>query len=306
MQSRRGYLASMSLGVAGLAGCLFGTDEPSGGTADDTTTTDDRTDRTTEPSGSTDEPTTDDPTTTDTRVTVTDPIVRKAVTYYRWPASTRILAPANEQFVVATVEGPEETDPPGFALEADGEVFSPGVAVDSGYGAEFAGRGGGSVVENDHAAGYLAFRVPSPLDADDARIVRDDDGPMTPLPDAAMATLARPGPEFERDALDVPASVERPTPVDVTLTVTNVADVDGRFLAGVHWPTEGIADDDETTVLERDVAAGETTSFSLSLQTGHAVGETSEHPLTVEGSVSADRTVEVIVDETTTAGALGH
>jgi hypothetical protein len=297
MHTRRRYLATLGLGLAGLAGCLSENGGSGGSGTDDPDGTDDTTER---PSP------TDDPTNGDTDVTVTDPVVRKAVTHYAWPGSTRVFAPEGEQFVVATVEGPEETAPPGFTLEAGDREFDPGLDAQGRYSdAELAGRGGGSVLQNEHATGYLAFRVPSPLDVDDARIVRDDGGPATPLSDGAVATLRRPGPEFELETLEVPESVERPAEVDVSLTVTNASDVDGRFLAGVNWPTEGIADDDETTVLERDVAAAETTTLSLSLPTGTAVEETTDHPLTVEGCVAAERTIEVIVDETTTADAGG-
>lgn len=296
MQTRRRYLAAVSLGLAGFAGCLSENENPAGDTVEDTPTPAD---------GGTESPgPTDDSTTGDTNVTVKNPIVRKAVTRYRWPASTEIFAPENEQFVVATVEGPAETAAPVFTLEAGGEVFSAGIDASNGYEAQLAGRGGGSVLENDHASGYLVFRVPSPLDADKARIVRDDGGPITPLPDEEVATLGRPAPAFELESLAIPDVVESPEQVDVSLTVTNVGEVAGRFLAGLHWPTEGIADDDETTVLKRGVAAEETTSFSLSLETGSAVTETGKHPLTIAGSVSAERSVEVIVDETTAAGAL--
>lgn len=294
MQTRRTYLAALSLGLAGLGGCLSESGDPGGGPTDDTAT---NTDGTTQPSG-----TTDDTTTERSGVAVRDPIVRKAVTHYAWPASTQILAPEDEQFVVATVEGPEETAPPEFTLEAGDREFSPGVDVPGRYGAQFAGREGGSVLKNDHARGYLAFRVPSPLDVDDARIVRDDGGSPTPLPDRELARLGRQAPEFELESLAVPDSVDRPEQVEVSLTVRNVADVPGRFLAGLHWPTAAIADDDETTVLRRSVGAGETTSFSLTLRTEYAVTETGEHPLTIDGSVSAERSVEVVVDETTTAG----
>jgi hypothetical protein len=316
MHTRRRYLAAMGLGLAGLAGCLS-EDEPPGSTGtDDSSTTDGGTDDSSATDGGTDDsPTTDggtterpgstdDATPEDTPVTVRDPVVRKRVTHYSWPGSTGVLAPEDEQFVVASVTGPEDAVPPEFAFEVGSETFSPGVDVAGRHGATFAGRTDGSVLENEHASGYLAFRVPTPLDGADARIVRDDGADATPLPDDELTTLGRPAAEFELDALDLPDAVEHPERVDVSLSVTNVADVDGRFLAGVHWPTEGIADDDETTVLERDVAAGETTSFSLSLATGHAVNETSDHPLTVQGSVSAGRSVEVTVDETTTGSVL--
>jgi hypothetical protein len=294
MQTRRRYLGAVSLGIVGLAGCLSESEAPGGDGTDDSPTSDDGT---TERSGST-----DDQPTGDVAVTVTNPVVRKRVTHYSWPGSTAVLAPDDEQFVVASVVGPEDAAPPDFTLETGDEVFSPGVAVAGRYDATLAGRTGGSVLQNEHASGYLAFRVPSPLDVDEARIVCDDGAAATPLPDDDLATLARPAAAFELDTLDLLDTVEHPEQVDVSLSVTNVADVDGRFLAGVNWPTE-IADDDETTLLERTVAAGHTTSFSLSLKTGSTPTETTEHPLTIEGSVSTERTVEITVDDTTTAGA---
>jgi hypothetical protein len=300
MQTRRRYLAAASLAIAGLAGCL--SDDPGGTGTDDSPTTDDTTDL----PGSTDDGTTDGQSTDAAAVTVSDPVVRKRVTHYSWPGSTGVLAPRGEQFVVASVTGPENAPPPAFTLHAGGETFSPGVEVSGRHAATFAGRTGGSVTKTDEAPGYLAFRVPSPLDVDDARIVRDDDVAATALPDAELATLRRPAAEFELDALTVPDAVERPELVDVSLSVTNVSDVDGRFLAALHWPTDRIADDDETTVYQWTVAAGETTSFSPTLETRYAVSRTSDHPLTISGSVSARRTIQVTVDDTTTAGSHHH
>lgn len=118
------------------------------------------------------------------------------------------------------------------------------------------------------------------------------DGPGSePLPEAAVDRLARPSPRFALEALDVPATVAHSSPASATLRVTNVSDVDGRFLAGVRWPT-AIADDDETTVVAGRMAAGETRSFSVDLS-GSGAGRDGEATLVVEGCVTAERTVVV-------------
>jgi hypothetical protein len=291
MQTRRRSLQLAGTALAGLAGCVSTLD----GEGDGTDATDDG-------------PTGDDGTATDRAptdrfedVALSDMLVREAVAYYRWPGSTEVLAPSDEQFVVAQVTGPEEATAPRFVFRADGREWVPGIGRRETSGpASVAGRDGGSATEDFREEGYLAFRVPSPIDAADPRIVAPDRGASLSLSDAATERLAGHSPMFALERVEVPESVTHPSPVDVALTVRNTSDVDGRFVAGLHWPTELVADDDETTVVEGQVAAGETASFSASLDTEYAVRETTDHPLTISGYVDAERSVRVVREGTTT------
>jgi hypothetical protein len=93
MQTRRRSLQLAGTALAGLAGCVSTLD----GEGDGTDATDDG-------------PTGDDGTATDRAptdrfedVALSDMLVREAVAYYRWPGSTAVLAPSDEQFVLASV-----------------------------------------------------------------------------------------------------------------------------------------------------------------------------------------------------------
>ncbi len=180
-------------------------------------------------------------------------------------------------------------------MEAGEASSSPGVGDRSVHAESVvAGRSGGLVTDTGDPNGFLPFAVPAPLDAPNPRMATGDGATVWWADEPARERLATPSPQFALETLDVPDSVTQPTNLDLSLTVSNERDVDGRFLAAVNWPTRGIADDDETTVLERSVAAGATESFSLSLDTEYAVTETDTLSLTVSGCVEAERTVEVV------------
>ncbi|WP_121821145.1 hypothetical protein [Halostella salina] len=291
--NRRTVLATTGVALgAALAGCLGDADpddatDNTGNPADDTAAT-------------TDGPDTTDHTDTTTGgsggVAVEDIVVRKAVTYTSIMGSGGVLAGPDRQYVVATVRAEEKPSLSGFSFEADGETWGPGLPDTRGaINYAVAGHEGGPVSRSlGNGTSYLAFTVPSPLSASDARIrYRGDGGTEWPLPEAATDRLAAAAPQFELDDLTVPDAVSQGDPLSVSLTVTNTADVDGRFLAAVYWPTKLIADDDESHVVEREVDAGETASESIEIDTGHTTDEAEPVTLSVRGHVAADRAVQV-------------
>lgn len=292
MRTRRRYIALAGAALGSLAGCLGG-----GSSGDDPETPDSTPDTTVPGTTGTTVGTTETPDGSDD-FSVTDLAVETAVTFYEWPGSTTVLAPDDRQFVLATVDGPEEETAPQFTFEADGESWDPSIRGGQ-HGPESVvdDRRGGLVAGDQDPVGYLAFSVPAPLSAEEPRIVLEDGAATWGLSDAAVAELGRPSPTFALETLDVPETVTRGESLSVSLTVRNTSDVDGGFLTSVHWPTEGIADDDESTVVSGTVAAGETEPFTLDLGTGHSTDETERVPLTIEGCVSADRSVEVRVEE---------
>jgi hypothetical protein len=304
MPSRRRYLALLGAGLAATAGCLSDGD---GGATDTqpTDTTRQTTDTTVPPTtthGTTRGPgTTEDPV---EGLSVSDVGVVKAGAYYAWPYSTEVYAPAGKQFVVASVTMPDGRQAPGFSFRAAGETYQPGIdGVDSpGWsGSTFAGREGGLVAGDHEGSGFLAFTVPSPLEAENPRVRLDAEDRAWSLPDAASKRLASPSPSFRLDSFEAPDSVDRPHTFDVSLTVTNTSDVDGRFVAGLHWPTNAVADDDETTVLREDVAAGASATLEETLSTEYATFETDTLTLSLGGYVDATREVTVEADGTTTS-----
>lgn len=274
MPSRRSYLAGTGALAVTLAGCVStGSDDDSGGRDPSTPTPDD-------PAG----------------VTVEDVGVEEAVTFESTMGSGGVLAAEGQQYVVASVSASREVSRSEFAFEADGETWEPGLPDTHGAtNRSVAGRGSGPLGRGHAPDGaYLVFVVPSPLSASAAAIrYTGADSGTWPLDAAARERLAAAGPRFELRDLEVPAEVRQGEPLDLTLRVENVSETDGRFLAAVYWPTEGIADDDESHVVEREVAAAERATVSRSIDTRYTAMEDGPVSLRVRGHVGATQSVDV-------------
>lgn len=268
--NRRQMLATLGVALGGVAGCLSGdrTESPDspGPGADDTPT-----------------PTATAADETPGLGTPEDIVVEKAVTYESLMGSGGVLAPDGRQFVVASLAERTAEESATFTFETDDDSWSTGIP-------DTVGAGNASVA--GHARPYLAFTVPSPLSGTDPHIRRSD-GLEWPLSADTRATLTAPAPEYELDELSVPDSVSQGESLSVTLTATNVSGTDGRFLAALYWPTRRIADDDESHIVERTVAAGETTTASLDIDTSYTATAAGPVTLTVRGHVSAGREVRV-------------
>jgi hypothetical protein len=301
MLSRRVLLTALSGALAGVAGCTARTEGP--GTTTDATapppSTSTVTDGSSGQSSATPSPPADE-STSGAGVDVSDVVVRKAVRYESAMGSGGVLAGEGEQYVVASVRSPDggELDPSGFAFVADGETWSPGLPETRGAvnvadaGREGSPLGRGRLVPG--APPVLAFVVPSPLTAAEPRIRFDGQRTETwSLPAEARERLARPAARFGLDSLSVPASVSQGEPLSVSVTVTNVSETSGRFLAALYWPTDAIADDDESHVLERVVGAGETATLSTDIDTEYTTYEPKTVTLELRGHVGADREVQV-------------
>jgi len=319
---RRTFIATTGAALVGaLGGCLAESDDavaPDGDSSPTDTPTD-------VPEVDTQEPWRDSPTPgpspgspTDRPpldgVVVDDIVVRNAVTYESAMGSGGVLADPGRQYVVATVRSDTELSSSAFVFEAGGQSWEPGLPNTAGAtNYAVAGHEGGPLghpIGSDRA--YLAVSVPASLPADDPRIRYTGDaesggdgataepsgGLSWPLPDAARAGLTDPVASFDLVDLSVPASVSAGDPLSVSVTVENTAETDGRFLAACYWPTELIADDDESTLLERAVAAGEQTEFSLEFDTEYTAFESGPVTLRVDGHVAAEREVEVTDVET--------
>ncbi|MFC6826484.1 hypothetical protein [Halopelagius fulvigenes] len=281
---RRRMLALCGLCVSGSAGCLSraslqsesGTDESTDGGTDKTP---DRTDST-PVSG----------------VVVEDPVVRKAVTYESMMGSGGVLAVEGRQYVVASVRPPDGLSGSDFTFRTDADSWNPGLSdTAGGINRSVAGREGSPVGQNFGGSdrSFLAFEVPSPLSASNPRIRFEPDDSEWSLPTRMADRLEAPSPRFELVSLGVPESVSQGETLSVSLTARNVSETDGRFLAAVYWPTHVIADDDESRVVERDVAAGEETTASVEIDTSYTAFEDGPVRLTIRGHVAARRDVEV-------------
>lgn len=278
MVSRRTFLAGVAL--APVAGCVSIGD---GGPGDGPTST-------TSPTGTP----TDAPTATAGDVAVHDIVVRKAVTYESIMGSGGVLAAEGEQYVVGAVSADRELSRAAFDFEAGGESWPAGVSgTAGGSDRSFAGRGSGPVAHADELdRAFLVFAVPSPLSATDPTITFSGDPPGEwELPEGARERLAAPEARFELASLSVPDEVTAGETLDVTLEARNVSETDGRFLAALYWPTRLVADDDESTTVEREIAAGEVATISRSIDTRYTDDEDRRIDLRLEGHVEASREV---------------
>jgi hypothetical protein len=295
MPSRRRYLTGVATVLSGLAGCTSGP----GGTVTTTETEPTDTDPKKSPSGTPTEPHEDAKRTvgSDT-VAVTDIVARKAVTYQSTMGSGGVVAIEGEQFVVASVHSDAELSMDGFSLRTAGDEWVASTLEDTGatnYAVD--GHEGGPLGRPIGGDGpnYVVFQLPSPLEAADPVIQLEHGGERTewPLPDDAVSALAAPDPSFDLDSLSAPDSVRQGDQMEVSLTVTNTSDTDGRFLAAVYWPTELIADDDESHIVETTVDAGASATQSLTIDTEYTTNEDGPITLWVDGYVSAETEVEV-------------
>jgi len=297
MPSRRAYLAGVATLLSGAAGCT----NRGGNTPTPTASPTER--NGTDPNGSPSETETPPPgeaqrTVGGETVAVTDIVARKAVTYQSSMGSGGVLATEGKQYVVASVHTEADLSVENFWVRTADDEWQAGLPDTRGainYAvADHEGGPVGRAVGGDGPK-FVAFEVPSPLDADDPTIQVEHGGDSAdwPLPEEAVETLGAAAPRFELDSLSAPDSIQQGDEMEVELTATNTSDTTGRFLAAVYWPTELIADDDESHIVEDQVEAGATTTQSLTIDTKYTTNEDGPVTLEVAGHVSGETTVEV-------------
>lgn len=256
---------------------------------------------TTTDGGGTASPTRKSPTSTPAtgdEIEVSDIVVRKSVRYESLLGSSGVLAAADRQYVVASVRTTRDLSESDFAFVTDRGSWDPGLG-DTAGGTNYAvaGHEGGSIgwdPGGDSAQSYLAFAIPSPLSASNPRIrYGADDSREWPLPAEERAHLDASSPSFELESLDVPETVSQGEPLSISLRARNVSEIEGRFLAAVYWPTNQIADDDESHIIDRVVGGGENLTASIDIDTSYTSYSDETVTLSVRGHVSAERAVQV-------------
>lgn len=295
MPSRRRYLTGVVTVLTGLAGCTSGP----GGTVTTTETEPTETEPKNSPSGTATEPPEGTKRTLggDT-VAVTDLVARKAVTYQSTMGSGGVVATEGRQFVVGTVQSDVELSMDAFSVRAGGNEWVASTLEDTGaanYAVEgHEGRPVGKSVGGDGPQ-YLVVELPSPLEIPEPVVHLSHGGETAEwsLPDEGASALAAPAPTFELDSLSAPDSVTQGEAMEVSLSVTNTSETDGRFLAAVYWPTELIADDDESHIVEASVDAEASTTQSISIDTEYTTNEDGPITLRVKGHVAAETEVQV-------------
>ncbi|WP_135821059.1 hypothetical protein [Halostella litorea] len=248
MQRRR-LLGALTVGIGAFGGCLSRLD--GGDAADDTN---DDTDTTTDGDDGSDD-----------GVRVTDATVTPAVVAANSPDSIGTYGDRDEQYVLATVEADDLQAPPPdeFALAAGGSEYP--ATTEVGYTSRLWERDS-PYGEDAGFEGWLAFRLPKPLDADAPAVAWE--GSEHALGDDAVAELARPPTDWEITEFATPDAVALGEEATVSLTVENVGDADGTFVGALNRVGPWIAYAPETAVT-LDVAAGETASWEF----GHTVDE---------------------------------
>ncbi|WP_227374516.1 hypothetical protein [Haladaptatus halobius] len=212
----------------------------------------------------------------------------------------------DRQFVVAAVqsrtgkaadaEGEPRYD--AFELVADGEVFPAVEVEDRTVGAYTTSLAGCGQIRYDapsvgaHTVGWITFEPTSPLAVSGTaiRCQHDAETAEWSLSDEQISKLARPAAEFELRSFE--ATVGEAS-VDVSFVAENVSEVEGRFLAAVYWPTAGIADDDESTIVDRSVAAGDRIEWTKTFDTEYAAGADGTVTASVEGVISGETKVDL-------------
>lgn len=286
MPSRRAYLSGFGSLLATIAGCVSGEGDPE--TLDPTPTEDPIPSPTSSPKG----PQPDE-------VTVDDIGVKKAIRYASVMGSGGVLAADGKQYVVASVQADEEITPASFTFEAGDESWPLGLPDTAGaVNRRVAGREGGPLGYpglSPDGQSYLAFVVPSPLSEPEPRIRYDssEETEEWSLDANDRERLAASEPRFELESLSVPDTVRQGETLEVSMTVRNVADTGGRFLVAAYWPTNLIADDDESHVVDRVVDAGAEESVSLAIDTQYTAREDGDISLQLRGHVGAERSIYV-------------
>lgn len=300
MPSRRACLAALSSGIAVAAGCVSGgsdgDDAPDSNRSDGSPQDDEADANESDADGGS-------PGEDESAAELRDVTVGKAVPVYRWPASTEIVDPDREQFVVATVSTEREISASDFVLETESERYAPDYPVPNTS----------QQITIDGLRGFhpsigvspvlLVFRLPSPHASTEYEIRYEGDTAQAwELSTDLVDRLTSPQPSFDLVAFDCPSTIDNADEFDVGIEARNESYTDGRFLAAVTFPTAE-HDDDEAHVVSEEVAGGDRLETTLQLDgialaCNHEPGESESVPLTLGGCVEADREIRVHQTET--------
>lgn len=264
--NRRALLGVLATGLGSAAGCLALDRGVPGTTTDEDATT--RSSTTTAPSTpdavtttGAERSTTDQPPDVTVRASAIEVVPQYVA--MNTPDSVGVFGGRDEQFVLAgvAVTGSPAPPPDEFVL----------VAGDASYGVDTdAGRFGNRLWDrerpyggDDRSHGLLVFPVPKPLPTGSAAITWP--GGEHSLDGTAVAELARPPTDWEVREFAAPETVEPGEEATLSLTVANVGEADGTFVAALNRTGPAVASSPEAAV-SLESPAGETASWEY----GHA------------------------------------
>lgn len=227
--TRRRTLRALGATAAGvtLAGCSFGAGDDSAETSTDTVTPSDTPSATDTDTGT---PTdTETPTPESGTAVVYDVSVFPELVARNTPDSYATYGERDTQWIVAEVAAEADGPPPdSFVVETPTGSYETTTDVGGTRGLleEFGFPYGRS------DAGWLAARLPKPLDAE--RVALRWDGGRHELDDRTVTQLRRPPASFDVSyRVSTVDSIEQAA--ISTVTVQNTADVAGTFVAGIHF-----------------------------------------------------------------------
>lgn len=209
------------------------------------------------------------------RVTVSDLVAAHSVRYLIAPDAFGVVGTSDDQFVFVDASVRGEGPPPAphrFALVADGAGYGSGLDFvgPARVGAPVSGR----PYSDSNRQGYVAFRVPAPLDAESVAVVVGDGGPrttdMAPDPDgfaarwtappSAVDPLRSPPPAFAA-TVEAPVSVAADEPIPVAVDIVNEGDGPGVFHGAINHqgPLYSAAG------FDRSLESGESTTHEMTV-----------------------------------------
>ena len=225
-RSRRALLRTGALAVTGIAGCVGGLDDGPDGTETESRRTAETTDRRmTRTSGT---PTTEAP------AVELEPVgVRSSFFYLETPDTLGVEADEGTQFAFVLVRPRTDTPRPSdLALVADGRHFWGTLAPGDVGGPRRLAELGSVYRAEDARAGWVAFEVPNPLDADEVALTYD--GRDRSLGESVVSALRAPPADFELTSFEAPERVARGASFAVSAGVENVGEGDGVFRASLN------------------------------------------------------------------------
>lgn len=164
-------------------------------------------------------------------IDVEDVTVRPGVVALDSPDSYGVFGGRDEQYLVAEVAvgTPEAVEPSDLVVETDGGEFE--TTVDVGRSGGRLANFGDAYGTADGGSGWIAARLPKPLDADRAALAWD--GGEYSLGESVLERLNRPPTGFDVSFV-APSSASVGEDVTVNVAVVNTGGVDGTFVAALN------------------------------------------------------------------------
>lgn len=164
-------------------------------------------------------------------IAVEDVTVRPGVVALDSPDSYGVFGGPDEQYLVAEVDvgTPEAVEPSDLVVETDDDEFD--VTVDVGEARGRLANFGDGYGTTDDGTGWVAARLPKPLDSERAALAWNDD--EYALGASTLEGLNRSPTDFDV-LLDAPRVASVGDEVTVTVSLVNTGDVDGTFVAALN------------------------------------------------------------------------